>query len=279
MSEDLLKYRRDVYTSTGNDGIIERIFQVLKLSQGIFVEFGASDGISGCNCKKLYDEGWEGLFIEPKPERYQKLVQNYPAGDISLSNTSIGTTPGNTFDEIVGQFLNGAHIDFCSIDIDGLDLEIFETFKQNLPTVVCIEGGQMLPPNHPRIPIKQAKHNIQQSLGVMVESFISRGYRVLCSYQDTFFIKQEFFALFNVPVEIHELYFNGLRAIPHRIPFIHRFVTKVGLKNPIVKRVLKQTQFQKYLWPKRKLWVKEKHNEIQQSINQEQLAWSSSLGQ
>ena len=67
------------------------------------------------------------------------------------------------------------NIDFCSIDIDGLDLEIFETFKKFMPSVVCIEGGQMLHPYHKRVERNIAKRNIQQSLKVMVASFEKKG--------------------------------------------------------------------------------------------------------
>ena len=81
-------------------------------------------------------------------------------------------------------------VDFCSIDIDGLDLDVFEAIKKNLPKVVCIEGGQMLDPMAGRVSPQKASHNVQQSLCVLYSSFSARGYELVCSHQDSFFIKR-----------------------------------------------------------------------------------------
>ena len=189
---NLLDFRYDKYSSTGNDGIIEKIFETLDLKKGLFVEFGAWDGIKGSNCRQLFEKGWDGVFIEADTSRYTQLEMNYKGFDnIVCLNSIVGQGP-KSFDNLVADHIS-ENIDFCSIDIDGLDLEIFETFEKFMPTVVCIEGGQMVDPNHERLPMHIASRNIQQSLKVMKDSFEQRGYKLLCSYQDSFFIKNEFF--------------------------------------------------------------------------------------
>ena len=57
---NLLEYRSNVYTSIGNDGIIEKIFNITGFKKR-FLEFGAWDGIHGCNSRKLVMEGWTGI--------------------------------------------------------------------------------------------------------------------------------------------------------------------------------------------------------------------------
>ena len=89
-----------------------------------------------------------------------------------------------------------------SIDIDGLDVEIFKSINVFLPTVICIEGGQILEPYHSIVTNDISANNVQQSLKTMMELFKDKGYKLLCTYQDSFFIKNEYSNLFNVSNDI-----------------------------------------------------------------------------
>ena len=262
--DNILDYRFDKYTSTGNDGIIEHIFKKNDIKNGTFVEFGAWDGVKNSNCRKIYEEGWNGIFIEPDKDKYKSLKKNYKNDkQIICINEKIEDKGKYIFDNIVGSYIGNRNIDFCSIDVDGIDLEIFETFEKYLPIVICIEGGQMLHPYHKRIKKNISKNNIQQSLGVMVNSFEKKGYKILCSYQDTFFIKKELYHLFEVEDNLIELYFNGLTALHRRLPWIYKFVKKGGLTNDIIKNILKETfYFSDYGYKKRKIWAEEKKEQI-----------------
>jgi len=266
---NLLNNRWDKYTSTGNDGIIEHILKTINIKKGIFVEFGAWDGIKNSNCRKLFEEKWEGVFIEGDIDKYRKLKNNYRnSKNIYCLNSRVGFKEEELFDNLVDPFLNNSNIDFCSIDIDGLDLEVFETFEKYLPTVICIEGGQMLPPYYGRIKKTLAKHNIQQSLQTMVNSFEEKGYKILCSYQDSFFIKKESYDKFNAELNLVKLYFNGLKSIPRRMPFIQKYTKKVGLKNKIVNEVLIKTNYKKYGWEKRKIWIHKNKKIVLKKLNE-----------
>ncbi len=259
MTINLLDYKGGKYSNIGNDGIIEYIFLKLNIERGIFVEVGAWDGIWNSNCVRLFEKKWQGIFIEADFERYDELKKNYFGfKNVVCCNAKIGFDKENLFDNVVNPFLKGKQIDFCSIDIDGLDLEVFETFEKYLPTVVCIEGGQMFDPFHKRVKKSIAAKNIQQSLKTMVDSFEKKGYKILCSYQDSFFIKKEYYHLFDVSDDLIALYFDGLRAIHRRIPFIQKYMKKVNLKNNIVNYVLKKSDYRKYGWKKRKKWAEDK---------------------
>jgi len=139
-------------------------------------------------------------------------------------------------DSIFEQHLD-KNIDFCSIDIDGLDLDIFETFEINLPKVVCIEGGQTLAPYHSRVSSDVSRNNIQQSLSVMNSVFEAKGYKLLCSYQDSFFIKEEYHKLFNVDESLMNQYIDGLLALP-RLPYIKKLLAASGLINEVVEQAI-----------------------------------------
>ena len=47
------------------------------INNGLFVEFGAWDGVHLSNCKLLADNGWNGFFIEAEFNRYKSLLSNY----------------------------------------------------------------------------------------------------------------------------------------------------------------------------------------------------------
>tara|TARA_R110002020_G_scaffold26459_1_gene85447 strand:- start:912 stop:1775 length:864 start_codon:yes stop_codon:yes gene_type:complete len=277
---NLFDYKFDKYTSTGNDGIIEKIFNIVGIEGGVFVEFGAWDGIRGSNCRKLWEEGWSGVFIEAERDKYTSLVSNYrgeahlpwPWNEdmytldrVTCIHSQVTAEEGS-FDMLVRDHIPSSGIDFCSIDIDGLDLEVFEQFDEHLPKVVCIEGGQMLPPDHSRITPDVAQHNIQQSLSVMMRAFEKKGYKLLCTYQDSFFVKEEFFDKFDVSEDLTQQYLAGLLTHHRRLPWILHMVENVGLSNPIISMILSNTNFDQYGYQQRKVWAQKEAPLIQRTI-------------
>ena len=74
---NLLDHKKRKYSRIGNDGIIKFILDTMGIDKGVFVEFGAWDGIWNSNCRGLFEQGWEGIFIESHDKRYEKLKKNY----------------------------------------------------------------------------------------------------------------------------------------------------------------------------------------------------------
>jgi hypothetical protein len=262
---NLLDYKHDKYSSTGNDGIVEKIFQILDINDGLFVEFGAWDGVKGSNCRKLFEEGWSGIFIEPQQDRFLTLKKNYLDHDNIICLSDAINNTNSKFDDVIRQHID-RDIDFCSIDIDGLDLEVFETFSEFMPKVVCIEGGQMVEPFCHRLPNDISSHNIQQGLKVIASSFEEKGYKLLCSYQDCFFVKDEYFHLFDVSEDIMEHYLNGLHALHRRLPWIQYTIRGFNISNKIIDYVLQKSDYRSYGYNNRKVWAKEKEKEALEAI-------------
>ena len=219
-----------------NDYIIQEIFNRLEIEEGTFVEFGAWDGLVLSNTRFLFKNGWGGLLIEGDEDKAKELHRNYTGHPEVKTVNSFVDTKDNLIDDIFEKHLD-KNIDFCSIDIDGLDLEIFKTFKVNMPKVVCIEGGQVLHPYHEEVESEIASKNVQQSLSVLRNVFRSKGYELLCSYQDCFFIKREYSNLFQMEEDLTVHYKRGLLALP-RLPYIRNVLKEVGLKNKIIDHCL-----------------------------------------
>ena len=196
----LLHFSSNVWSQRGDDGIIRHIFQMLGVEKGFFIEFGAWDGIHFANSRALAQRGWSGCFIEGDPARSERLRTNYrDRSDILCFREMIVATPGpegKTIDEIAQATFPNQHVDFLTIDIDGLDYRVFEEMELR-PTVVCMEGGFAWHPRFTRrLPDDVAARNLGQPLSVMIEIGRTKRYTPICFNQNMYFIVDEHAALF-----------------------------------------------------------------------------------
>ena len=192
---DLTSFKKDIYSQRGHDGIIQQIMAQLKINTGFFIEFGAWDGIHLSNCRKLYENGWRGCFIEADKQKYRSLVKNYEgSGVICLNNFVYPTTAeGDTVDSLYKDYMNNIDVDLLSIDIDGRDYEIFENMNLK-PKVIIIEGGFLFHPClRTKIPYNEAMNNVQQPLFVMFELAKKKGYTPIVFNQDTFLLRTDLY--------------------------------------------------------------------------------------
>ena len=240
---NLLEYRSDRYSQAGQDGIIEYILRVLGVKQGHFVEFGAWDGVLFSNCRRLFEAGWSGVFIEGDRGKFEHLLKNYrSAQQIVCVNEMVGVSGHCSFDEIMARHSPDRLITFLSIDVDGLDLEIFESIERFEPLVVCLEGGQGPHPLEPRMPVS-CTQNIGQSLSVIAGVAERKGYEILASFQDVFLVRRDLAEQFDVSKDAFRLYVNGLRAQPDHIPEFARRLRGLYRRNRILDFLLASTNY------------------------------------
>lgn len=162
--------------STSEKG--QDIFALLALGKkksGTFIEFGAYNGIDFSNTLLLETHfGWEGALIEPIPSSFANVkkhrstmaihgavtpvdqesvsITETPANN--LSHVSEGTSgffggllervhhvPGYSISTIMTNFLQRNHVDFLSVDVEGLEYQILQTldFGRYSYGVICVE--------------------------------------------------------------------------------------------------------------------------------------------
>lgn len=91
------------YSQNGEDLIIKKYFDSLKIDKGCVLDIGANDGITLSNSKLFIDNGWEAHLIEPSTS-YGKIIELYEENEnVSFYNFGIGTT-----DAIVEFFESGS---------------------------------------------------------------------------------------------------------------------------------------------------------------------------
>jgi len=142
---DLKASERSVFSQFGEDGVIEKIFEVIEPGPKFCVEFGAHDGVNNSNMRNLVvNHGWSSFQIEGDPQRAAKLAANY--ADFPKVKTLQGWVwPGNI--EILFEE-NGVpeDLDLLVIDIDSNDYYVWRAIHNFRPKVVIIEMNFVFPP-------------------------------------------------------------------------------------------------------------------------------------
>ena len=188
----LLDYSSDVYSQRGDDGIIQEVFRRLNVERGFFVEFGAWDGLHHSNARLLFERGWSGMFIEADNVKAKHLAERYAASlDVICLHGMVQPEAGDgckTLDDYCDE-RGIEQIDFLSIDIDGLDLNIFEGLRRR-PNLIAIEGGfSWHPQMNIRVPDEVASRNLQQPLRVAVEAVRAKNYEPVCFNQNLYAVE------------------------------------------------------------------------------------------
>lgn len=70
------------------------VLQTTQKKDGFFVEFGATDGITGSNTYALEKLGWKGILAEPNPAWHYELANNRP--DCIVSHDAVFSETGKT---------------------------------------------------------------------------------------------------------------------------------------------------------------------------------------
>jgi hypothetical protein len=145
---DLNKYQRRVYSQSGEDGILEKIFESLNINEGWFCEFGAGDGNNISNTRIFREKGWSGVLIEGDTDRFNKMNKAKEIAsnkNIHLIKEYISCEPGEKIDDLLSNTPIPKDFDLVSIDIDGNDLWIWKSMEKYRPKVVIIEYNSHFP--------------------------------------------------------------------------------------------------------------------------------------
>jgi hypothetical protein len=230
-ADSLLWQYGNIYSQRGQDGILREIFERLSIGTGSFAEFGAWDGMFLSNCRLLFEKGWSGVFIEADKQKHSELRQNYRREKaVDCLNATVSVR--NPLASIIHRKTKHQVIDFVSIDIDGLDLDVALASRLNdlLAKVLLIEGGFAFDPRlRVRVPADYAKNNIGQPLAVMIQELSAIGFEPVCFFQDLYLVKREYAELFpsikRDPVSLYldAYYFMGDTFREHLLDARKRF--------------------------------------------------------
>lgn len=209
----LLKFRKDVHSQNGEDGVLVKIFSLLPKRKGHWgVEFGAWDGIVASNTSNLIrHKGWHGVYIEADSERFKELIRNY--GDnprVYCMQKFIEIKGVNTLDNLLkGLSEVPEDFDLLSIDIDSCDYHVWKSIKRYAPRVVIIEFNPSIPLDYNYVQPPDFSIHDESNLGILVELGKAKGYELIsCVENNAIFVKKEFYRLFGLTDNRPEVLFG-----------------------------------------------------------------------
>lgn len=137
----LSDYSNNVFSQFGEDGIIEKIFEIVKPEFKTCIEFGAWDGLYLSNTANLWkNKNWKAVLIESDKDKFNLIKSN---DNIIAINKKVDNDK-NSLDNILEEHNIEKDIDFLSIDIDGNEYYIIESLKFK-PKVICVEYNPTIP--------------------------------------------------------------------------------------------------------------------------------------
>lgn len=134
----LSDYYKSNFSQFGQDGVIEKLIELINIKSKYFVEFGSSGNDEGFgNTPNLRRLGWNGLLMDkvlpdPKYIQYEFYQENITADNIEILLA-----------------LHGVPKDFgfLSVDIDGQDYWVWKAIQNWNPSIVCIESNHYIDRN------------------------------------------------------------------------------------------------------------------------------------
>lgn len=194
--------RRNVYSQFGEDGVIEKIFEVVGATNRWCVEFGAWDGVYLSNtCHLIRDLGWSGVLIEGSPSKFEELKANYEGNDrVHPILGIVGFERGkDSLDDHLATTPCPLDLDLVSIDIDGADYFVWQSLKRYRPRVVVIEFNPSIPNDVVFVQDKDMAIHQGASLAAMVELGKRKGYELVATTNGNgFFVEESLFPLFGI---------------------------------------------------------------------------------
>lgn len=123
----LSSHEKKVFSQSGEDGILEKIFELLNIDTGYYVEFGVEDG-NECNTRFLREVyGWQGLMMDGGNFRPEINLQ---CEFITAENIN----------DLFQKYQVPDEFELLSIDVDFNDFYIWNALDSRYhPKVVVIE--------------------------------------------------------------------------------------------------------------------------------------------
>ena len=171
---NILFSRNYSYSQEGEDLILNRFFE--KQNKGFYIDVGAHHPVRFSNTYMFYKRGWSGINIDAMPNSMkifnllrprdinleipislnEKKMTYYSFNDPAINgfdkNLSQSRTKDykliskisletKTLEKLLDKYLIKKEIDFLSIDVEGLDLEVLKStnLKKYKPKIILVE--------------------------------------------------------------------------------------------------------------------------------------------
>lgn len=182
---DLNSYRKKIFSQYTQDGILEKIFDIIgTTNKKYFVEFGSSGVDSGLgNTAYLRRLGFSGLLMDgsERPYNGDAYEHQYPVQIEFISASNINS--------LFEKYNVPNEFDLLSIDIDGQDFHVWHALDNTrfMPRVVAIEMCHHILPGVDRVMrrddtwVWRGNHLYGASITALKQLGIRKGYSLVAT--------------------------------------------------------------------------------------------------
>jgi len=195
----LTQFQYQVFSQSGEDGIIAEIFKRTGTTNKFFVEIGAGNGIEN-NTAALLMQGWCGVWCEADQRFTDKLKKTlFPHLKDKLTLIDKFITIEN-IETLLKESNVPKEPDLISIDIDGNDYWIWETMESFKPRVIILEYNGIWGPDIEWVMPYDDKHSWDgtshygASLHALEKLGEKKGYSLVCcnlTGNNSFFVRND----------------------------------------------------------------------------------------
>ncbi len=193
----------NVFSQSGQDGIIDEILRRIGTTNKLCVEFGvgAGGGFEN-NSTYLLAQGWKGCWIEADGVAVERIKQQMDfliSADrlkLLLSTVTVANIAG-----LFKQLEIPTEFDLLSIDIDSFEFWVWRALSSYRPRVIVVEYNSFLPasadwvlPYEPDVVLKTGSIEFGASLKALARLGEEMGYRLVgCDLtgSDAFFVRDD----------------------------------------------------------------------------------------
>jgi hypothetical protein len=192
----------NIYSQTGEDGVVAKALSILPATNKWCVEFGAWDGKHLSNTFNLVENcQYKVILIEGDENKYRKLCAGYPFQERgNFINQFVGWTEIDGLDSILEGYPIPSDFDLLSIDVDGNDFHIWKAVKIFRPKLVLIEFNPTSSNRFEYVQPADPKCNQSSSPAALVRLAKEKGYELICvTGVNLLFVDKKFYPLFEIP--------------------------------------------------------------------------------
>jgi len=214
-------YCKNVYSQTGEDGVVAKALEMLPNRDRWCVEFGAWDGKHLSNTFNLVEnDGYSVVLVEGDGSKFESLRKEYPHRDRAIFvGQFVGWSDNDNLDRILEKTPAPLDFDLLSIDVDGNDYHIWSAVKKFKPKLVLVEFNPTSSNRFLFVQPAASECNQSSSPAALNELARSKGYELICVIgPNLLFVDRQYYAAFGIPdnsleimrdeAEVTHLYFG-----------------------------------------------------------------------